>query len=228
MVGDLMEASPSQKIGSTQLSLSSQVVAALRDMILDGSITPGSRLNEAEISERFGVSRGPVREAISVLEGQGLVTSVRGKGSVLRSLSDVELEEVYLIRIELEGLAAYEGAMRISDEGVRTMRELADALDRDEPDPTEWLRRNEDFHRVLYEASGRSRLIQMIEGMWVASGQYVLAHLAHEGNLRASSADHREIIHALEAKDSELCRSVTENHVRSALIEVQAAMSRSK
>src|SRR5262249_17397283 len=97
--------------------------------LLSRSFLPGQKLNETHLAQAEGVSRGPGREGLRALEGRALVRFVANRGAVVSRLSRTDVQEIYQIRIELEGLAARLGATRISDRQVARMRQLVRQMD---------------------------------------------------------------------------------------------------
>ena len=93
-----------------------QVINTLEDAILNGSYKEGDSLNELRLSKSLGVSRTPVREALMQLELEGLVKNIPNKGAVVVGISEQDVEDIYEIRIRIEGLAARLCAEKITDE----------------------------------------------------------------------------------------------------------------
>ena len=132
------------------------VAHQLRDEILDGRLAAGSRLLETELAERFGVSRGPVRDALNGLARQGLAEDLPRRGTFVSSLSERDLDEVYVLRRAIEEAAVRLAIARASDEDMATMYErLVDAEEaygRDDL-PTAW-EADMAFHREYCRMSG--------------------------------------------------------------------------
>jgi GntR family transcriptional regulator of gluconate operon len=131
--------------------LGDQLLAQLRSLIVRGELAVGTHLVEGRIAERFGVSRGPVRDALRQLEIEGLVET-RKRGVFVRGLSDTDLVELYSLRGALEGLAIKEAIARLDaadwtpmDEAVEQMRAAAAT-----PDPAKFAAADLDFHSGFY------------------------------------------------------------------------------
>src|SRR5699024_5831226 len=102
------------------------IAAYLRGKILDGSLTPGSRIRQEEVAERFSASRAPVREALSLLVGEGLVTVVANAGAWVSTLTLEESEEIYQMRERLEPLLLRFSAPHLSEEDFQIIEDLAE------------------------------------------------------------------------------------------------------
>jgi DNA-binding GntR family transcriptional regulator len=194
----------------------------LRD-ILSGSLSPGQKLNETHMAQAYGVSRGPVREALRALEGQGLVRFVANRGAVVSRLSRTDVQEIYQIRIELEGLAARLGATRISDEGIDRMRQLVRQMDASTTVTARWLALNNQLHMVLYEAADNSRLCALIGDQMRTLQPYMAYFLEIPGRLLDTHSDHRLLLEAVARHDALQSELITEDHLsRAATIIVGA------
>lgn len=193
--------------------LSDAVRSHIHEGILSGLYKPGDRLREAELAARLGVSRSPIREAISVLEGEGLVVYGPGKGLTIARFSRLETIELFAYREILEGLAAELAAQSITDETVDRLEGLVRAY-RAARDEVSLARNNQEFHRVIYHCTGNSYLIESIGTL-----RTLLALLPVEGTARRRAptevaAEHEALLEALRARDPARSRQVAEMHVR--------------
>jgi DNA-binding GntR family transcriptional regulator len=139
----------------------------LRDEILDGRIPAGSRLVETELAERFGVSRGPIRDALTELARDGLVNDLPRRGTFVASLSERDLEEVYVLRRAIEEAAVRLAIERGSDEDVAAMYaqlEATEAAYRRDDLPAAW-EADMAFHRAYCVMSGNGRLANLFDGL---------------------------------------------------------------
>jgi len=191
--------------------------------ILSGSFSPGQKLNETHLAQAYGVSRGPVREALRALEGQGLVRFVANRGAVVTRLSRTDVHEIYQIRIELEGLAARLGAARISDKQVARMRQLVRQMDASTADHARWLALNNELHMTLYAASENARLCALITDQMRTLQPYMAYFLEIPGRLLDTHSDHRLLLDSVARRDADQSELVTEDHLsRAAAILVSA------
>lgn len=145
---------------TTPPALSTLIADRLREMITSGELAPGERLKEAELANSMTVSRGPVREAISLLGREGLVESQRHRGARVITLSYADIEEIYSMRLAIERLAMERCAERLDaallaelDAVIAQMRALPAAAS-----DNEHVRLDLEFHDLIYAAADHSRL----------------------------------------------------------------------
>lgn len=188
------------------------VTDRLRDEIYDGVLPPGSRLRQSEIAERFGVSTTPVREAFSALQAEGLVEIDPHRGAVVFEPETDDVWESFEIRRALESLAVEKAVPRLDDEQLAGLQRLIDQM-RKASDYHEWEELNERFHRSLYEASGRNRLLDLIASMRRASRFYI--HLSVSSRLpnKQVDAEHQAILDACKTKDVRKAKRAIEQHI---------------
>lgn len=191
----------------------------MRREILTGARAAGSWLREGDIAQELGVSRTPVREALRRLGAEGLVRHEFNRGVRVASWSARQVDEVFILRATLEPLAASLSAERgVAD--LERARRLAEQMDecvsRPEPDYARLTHCNNEFHRLIAEASGHERLARML----AALVEVPLVHRTFEQYspqaLQRSLAHHHELVDALAARDAEWAESVMRSHVRAA------------
>ena len=112
-------------------TLSENVFRRIQAAIVRGDIAPGSKISEPELARTYGISRGPLREAIHRLEGQRLLVRVPHVGARVVSLSHAELVELYEIRESLEGMACRLAAERMTDDEIQELRHVLETHERD-------------------------------------------------------------------------------------------------
>jgi DNA-binding GntR family transcriptional regulator len=177
--------------------------ATLRRRILDGHLPPGSRLDHEAEAQRLSVSRMPIREALRRLENEGLVEIQSHRAAYVRPLSAADLEDLYVLRIALEGTAGRLGVERIDAAGLDRMRELlprmAEIVARG--DRAAWLAADGEFHETLYAAARRPRLLSIITGLRAEASRYRLLGLANPHEMELGLADHHAIVAACERGD---------------------------
>ena len=129
----------------------------IREAILDGRLDPGSRLKEEELARELGISRTPVREALLMLQAEGLIETVPNRGAVVRTHDAEDLIDLYQLRALLEGYAARQAAARVTDEEIGLLRESCDRFDKIAGDDfRELVKENLLFHRAIHRG-GRQR-----------------------------------------------------------------------
>jgi DNA-binding GntR family transcriptional regulator len=192
--------------------------AQLRERILSGALVPGERIDQDAEARRLDASRMPVREAIRRLESEGLVEVIRHHGAVVRPLSVEDLDDLYVLRISLEGVAGRFGTEKLTDDGLAQMRSLLPAMEEIvmREDAQAWLESDWQFHSTLYEAAGHRRLLNIILTLREEVGRYRRIALAEREELEISLKGHREILAACARKDGrEVEREIQETLARS-------------
>jgi DNA-binding GntR family transcriptional regulator len=181
-----------------------------------GEFRPGDRLVETDLAERFGVSRTPIREALQRLETQGVVTR-DGRSLVVASLDHDQLGELYVVRAELEGLAARLAAQHAGAEEIRVLHEMV-ARDRGlAGDPDALARANKRFHHQLHLASHNRYLIQQLEMVRRSMALVATTSLAAEGRAARALDEHEALVRAIEARDGAAAEAVIRAHLSNAL-----------
>ncbi|MFZ1727031.1 MAG: GntR family transcriptional regulator [Albidovulum sp.] len=183
---------------------------------IDGGIyRPGDRLVEAELADRLGVSRTPVREALQRLETQSMLAR-DGRSLIVASLDHNQLAELYVVRAELEGLAARLAAKHASPEEVKV---LADMIEEDRAkvdNPVALSRANRRFHRQIHLASHNRYLVQQLELVHRSMALLATTSLAAEGRGSVALAEHLAIVKAIEAGDGAAAQQALRSHISKA------------
>ena len=189
------------------------------DLILEaidtGIYRPGDRLVESELAERFGVSRTPIREALQRLETQSLLAR-DGRSLIVASLDHNQLAELYVVRTELEGLAARLAAQHAAPEEVRVLREMVeeDAALLDNPEALS--RANRRFHSQIHLASHNRFLVRQLDLVHRSMALLATTSLAAEGRGETALAEHREIVDAIERGDGDAAYAALKKHISQA------------
>lgn len=171
---------------------------ALRHRILTGELPAGERIDQDTEADRLNASRMPVREALRRLETEGLVEIVPHRGAVVRPLSVDDLEDLYVMRIALEGTAGRLGAEKLTDADLDKMRQLLPEMGEivERSDPKAWLDIDWVFHEALYQAAHHPRLLRTIHGLREEARRYRTVGLSLPQVLEVSLQEHREMIEA--------------------------------
>lgn len=193
------------------------IYALLLDAIDRGDYAPGGRLVEAELAERFGVSRTPVREALSRLETQGVVARDPRRGVVVASLDYDQLGELYAVREVMEGFAARMAARHAAPAEIALLAEMVDADRARVDDPAALSRSNRLFHRQLHRASHNRYLIQMLDAMRRSLALLSSTTLAAPRRGGESVEEHARIVQAVAARDEDAAEAAARAHIAGAL-----------
>jgi DNA-binding GntR family transcriptional regulator len=199
-------------------SLPSLIQGQLEEMILAGSLAPGSQLTEIPLSLQLGVSRGPVREAFRGLEEKGLVRVEKNRGVFVRTISPAEADQIYEVRVALELLVV---AKLAADPGRLAQAKFEALLDKAERmaskgDFAACHACNVDFHDHLVQGTGNAALLdtyRRLVGELSLFRHRAHARIRNASSLRASVVDHRSILSAILAGDAAAARRRIRRHV---------------
>ncbi|MDX1442347.1 MAG: GntR family transcriptional regulator [Gammaproteobacteria bacterium] len=199
-------------------TLADRVFARLQDDIVQGLLPPGSKLGETELANRYGVSRGPLREAIRRLESRKLVERVPHAGARVALLKESDLVEIYRVREALEGMAARLAAENMTDAEIAGLTELLAQHERQPgvQDDTEYFQRegDVDFHYRVIQGSHNATLIDLLIGEMyhrVRMYRYQVATAANRP--QKALAEHRRILEAIESRDGEMAELLMRRHI---------------
>jgi DNA-binding GntR family transcriptional regulator len=171
------------------------------------------RLNERQLSERLGVSRTPIREAMSVLEQEGLVRSIPRHGIVVVRKSKREIVEMITVWAAIEAMAARLAAPRVTQDDIAELHSYVDPF-RDHPDEHigEYSEANMAFHRAVIRMGGVTLMSTIIDGLFIHMRAVRAVTMTQGNRAQRSVADHTAIIEALSAHDAELADRVAHEH----------------
>ncbi|MCC5986737.1 MAG: GntR family transcriptional regulator [Pararhodobacter sp.] len=192
----------------TQADAYSLILAAIDE----GIYKPGDRLVESELAERFGVSRTPVREALQRLETQSLLTR-DGRSLIVASLDHNQLAELYVVRAELEGLAARLAARHATVEEVRVLRDMVAADRMLTGNPNALSRANKRFHRQIHLASHNRFLVRQLDLVHRSMALLATTSLEAEGRGEAALDEHEAIVEAIARGEGEAAEAALQSHI---------------
>jgi phosphonate utilization transcriptional regulator len=200
-------------------SLTSVVHAEIERLILDGALPPGSKLTEAMLAERLGVSRGPIREAFRILEEAGLVRLEKNRGVFVRSIPLDEAMEIYDLRAMIDEHAGRELAQRITPSQLKELRGLVEQMEQlvrdghntSASDPYHAL--NLAFHDRIIAFVGNRKLIELYRRLVKELSLFRRVNLADGQQIPVSVQEHRAILKAIAAGDAEAAGRAMRAHV---------------
>lgn len=203
--------------GTAPLTKSASAAAAelIRSAIVEGRLEPGQRLKEEELARELGISRTPIREALLVLQTEGLVDAAPNRGASVRAYDAADLEDLYLLRAVLESFAARLAAARISGEEVAELRASCERFGalRATDDVTELVRENVRFHDVILAAARSERLAQMVRSV-IALPLVYRSYIWYSPDQKLISEHyHRQLTAALAGHEAERAELVMKEHV---------------
>ncbi|MFT5065776.1 MAG: DNA-binding GntR family transcriptional regulator [Yoonia sp.] len=179
--------------------------------------TPGDRLVESELAERFGVSRTPIREALQRLETQNLLTR-DGRSLIVASLDHNQLAELYVVRGELEGLAARLAARHATPEEVGVLRDMLADDHKLGNDPIALSRANRRFHKQIHLASHNRFLVRQLDLVHRSMALLATSSLAAEGRIAGTLEEHGRIVEAIGANDGDAAYAALREHISKAYV----------
>lgn len=204
--------------GAPSLSLTVVLERELEHMILTGAFQPGERLNEIDLSKRFGTSRGPLRESIQSLHAKGLVEMVRNRGVFVRAISPEEAMELYDVRAAVFGLAGRLLTDIVNDAMLARMHQfLADMeVQAKAQNFDEYYRLNLSFHDFLIKSTGNSILVAEYRGFVNKLHLCRARSLVQSGGLAVSNREHAEMVDAVSSGDRLRAQETFFRHVERA------------
>lgn len=208
---------------SHDASLRNKVFKYIKAQIINGRYIPGESLVESKLAEELGVSRTPIREAIRLLELEGLVETTPNKGAVVLGISPKDVEDIYAIRILVEGLAARWAAERMGPADKKELKKVVELMEfyAQKGDLDEVAELDMKFHQIIYEASGSKILNLTLSNLH----QYV--QLARLESLRVPSrisrtmAEHHAILESFLNGDPDKAEKVLTEHVEKAYVNIK-------
>jgi DNA-binding GntR family transcriptional regulator len=199
----------------TVVPIRNQVLAQLRAFILTSKIAPGERLYEERLAAQIGSSRTPVREALHVLEREGLVESIPRVGYVVKGLDQEEFDEIVEIRKAVESLAAIWAAGKLTDS---MLKDLKDNIQRsraliEQGHVEKFVDMDVKFHELISRASGRKRIYEMSQNLRSYMLFYRMTSSSEVGVAQRALAAHEKIIEAVRSKNEEKIRQAIVSHL---------------
>jgi DNA-binding GntR family transcriptional regulator len=198
-----------------------RIAAEVREAILNGEHAPGTRIRQEDLAGRHGASRVPVREALRMLEAEGLVTLVANTGAWVSSLSLAECEEMYQIRERLEPLLLRLNVPLMTEPTIDALERRADAMERSD-DVEQFLRLDREFHLSCYTAAETSVLGEMVLNLWNRTQHYRRAFtrvFRSEGD-RSVHHEHHLLVSAIRRRDADEAERTLAGHIRRTRIEL--------
>ena len=191
--------------------------ALILEAIDSGLYRPGDRLVESELAERLGVSRTPVREALQRLETQSLLAR-DGRSLIVASLDHNQMAELYVVRAELEGLAARLAAKHATAEEKRVLQEMVDEDREILDDPSKLARANRRFHKQVHLASHNRYLVQQLDLVHRSMALMATTSLAAEGRGEEAMQEHQAIVDAIVLGEEANAYDRLREHISAAFI----------
>lgn len=199
----------------TRRALFDEVADRLRHRIHTQDLLPGQRLDEVELCREFSVSRTPLREALKVLQSEGLVKLVPRRGCFVAEISGKDLADIFSILMVLEEGAAAEAVARMGEADVRRLQRLHQRLETQAAagNLAGYMDVNRDFHETLYTIAGNRWRDEIIRDLRRIQAQFRYRSLNLPGRLEASMQEHRLLMSAFEKRDAAQAAKLMRQHV---------------
>ena len=206
------------------LPLRDVVFNTLREAILKGELKPGERLMELQLAAKLGVSRTPIREAIRMLEQEGLAVTIPRKGAEVAKMTEKDMEDVLQIREALDELAAKIACEQISEEQleelVATMHEFEESTKTD--NVKKIAEADVKFHDIIYQSTGHPKLVNMLNNLREQMYRYRVEYLKDENNYPTLMKEHKDIVEGLVRKNKTQVTETMHQHVKNQAVAVKA------
>jgi DNA-binding GntR family transcriptional regulator len=214
----LADATAQEPMALARVELGDALTAALRRAILVGDYLPGQRLVESDLAERFGTSRGPVRDALAALQARGLVTTAVRGGAYVTDMLAPDIDELYSLRGALESFALEWAVPRASDEDHARIRSALDALAEVELDGAsdELAAADMALHRALVTTACHDRLLSVWESLADQTMLVLRTLPQRRPDIQSSTGQHLALVDAVVARDLPAAQAVLAEHLMAA------------
>lgn len=207
-------------------SLHEEVAAQLREMIVSGELVAGKKAPEADLCQRFGVSRTPMREAFKALAAEGLIRLVPNRGAIVAKISREDVAELFPIMGALEGLAGELACARVTNAELARIRRSHEQMVRhyERGEIAPYYRLNRAIHEAIFEAAGNVTLTAMFQTLVARTASVRFTAQKSPARWAEAVADHDAMLKALEARDGPALGRILRDHIRHKLDMVNEAL----
>lgn len=211
----------------TTTSLHTKAYKTLREAILKGEYSPNQRLIEADLARSLGVSRTPLREALRLLENEGIVLHSRHRGWVVVSITADDIRQIFEIKFLLESYASGRAAELATDEERKELLDIVDRLADAEQrrDTRAWLKYDREYHDLIFACTRNERLKQTLHGLNDQWFRLRIGILGMTRRMEDSLDEHRKIAELIAAGDGDAAAEVTREHLTRVLGSVEAVLN---
>jgi len=202
-------------------AVSQQIADQLRSDILEGVRAPGERIRQELLAEQYGVSRLPIREALRIVESEGLVTLVANTGAWVSSMDLADCTETYLIREQLEPLLLRHSVANYDDELIARLEAMEREIEQ-AGNVEDYLDLDRRFHQLSYSAADMPQLSDMVRRMWNTTQHYRRAYtrlIGWEG-LQMTHYEHKLLVEAFRLRDGDEAGRLMYGHLRRTRLEL--------
>jgi DNA-binding GntR family transcriptional regulator len=199
------------------VSLVNQITESLTNAIIEGELIGGQRLVESDLQKKFSVSRAPIRESLRILENLGLLTNEPRKGRFVRRISKKDIEENFIVRANLESLAARLAVPNMVPKDISDMEMLLSEMTSDlkHSDLKSYFKHNYDYHYIFIHASKNDTLIGILgnlrrQAIWIT---FALSSNSSQEYFEYALSEHRKIIDLFIKKDADQLEAFLKEHI---------------
>jgi DNA-binding GntR family transcriptional regulator len=196
-------------------SLRDIVLDSLRDAIIGGTLTPGAHLKERELAEVMGISTTPIKEALRILSQEGWVETFPRKGTYVSEMVETSIEEMLMLKSNLEGLTARLAATKITDEELKELEnqvELMEQLSK-QKDTSRLAEENSLFHLMIRTSARNPFICQMLINVIAFDRAFRKRALQFSIEVEAGFCEHKKIFEAIKARDADLAEARMKTHI---------------
>lgn len=199
---------------------------AIRELILTGEALAGSRLVIADLEQRLGIGRGPIREALMRLDRSGLVQNLPHRGAIVTPPPSLrEMEHVYMLRVNLESVLAVEAMYHATDEDITALEERIRLMHKD-PEGVQFFHLDRSFHSAMYSLSKMPHLLNILDSLFDHVEIFLTTHYYRPQDREHLCEQHEQIMVAFKSNDADALRSAISTNVLIGLELIRAEMAR--
>lgn len=208
-----------------RLNLHDTVITALRGMILDGVLTPGEKIAERALCDRFGISRTPLREALKVLASEGLIELLPRRGAIVAQITETDIQNLFPIMGALEGVAGELACARASAHDIAHVRALHDQMMESyaRHDEQRYLRQNRQVHEAIFALARNPDLSEMYQQVLARIHACRFIRRKDDHNWATAIAEHHAIMDALEQRDGARLSQLMRDHIAGTSVRIALA-----
>jgi len=196
-------------------SLVKQVTDFLTNEVIGSELKGGERLVESELQRKFGISRGPIREAFRILEKNGLLVTVPRKGTFVRTITGDYIQEIFPIRANLESLAARLAISHMGPEYIKRMKLMLTGMieSAQKRNLKSYVKQHFEFHQIFIDASKNNTLIELLENLRRQSIWFLFSSFYDQEHYEYSIDEHSEILECFIKKDANRVEALVRDHI---------------
>lgn len=207
----------SQEVFIESKPLREKIADKIRSDIIKGVYKNGERLVEPKLAKNLGISRTPIREALRQLESEGFIEIVPRRGAIVKELTIKDIDDLYAIKANLEGLAARQAVLNLTEEQIESLininKKFRHIAEKNPNVTDEYLKDNIDFHNIFISASDNDKLVDILDGLSKNFQRLKSMLVSDAGRAAMAVVEHKKIIDAFVSKDPDLAESSVRNHI---------------